>query len=108
MEELELPSKGRMSLHGQVEQPRTKELKLVGELSKDKDGEVLGSFGFKISIILKIFLKTGLMNFFLGITWVEKVPPSFKKVIFFIYTSARKSLNLCGNSKVSFGQLSKS
>lgn len=47
------------------------------------------------------------MNFFLGITWVEKVPPSCKKVNFFIYTSARRSLNLSGNSKVSFGQLSK-
>lgn len=55
VEDLELPSKGRMSLHGQVEQPWTKELKLVGELSKYKDDEMLDSFGFKISIILKFF-----------------------------------------------------
>lgn len=47
------------------------------------------------------------MNFFLGRTWVKKVLPSSKKVNFFIYPSARKSLNLSGNSKVWFGQLSK-
>lgn len=37
------------SLHGQVDQPKTKGLKLMGELSKDKDDEVLETFGSKIS-----------------------------------------------------------
>lgn len=50
VEDLEQPSKGRMSLYGQVDQPKTKGLKLVGELSKDKDDEVLETFGSKISI----------------------------------------------------------
>lgn len=49
VEDLELPRKGRMSLHGQVDQLKTKGLKLMGELSKDKDDEVLETFGSKMS-----------------------------------------------------------
>lgn len=83
MEELELPSKGRMSLHGQVEQPRTKELKLVGELSKDKDDEMLDSFGFKISIILKIFFKNRFNELLFGDHMGGKGPTFLQEGEFF-------------------------
>lgn len=90
VEDLEMPSKGRISLHGQVVQPKTKGLKLVGELSKDKDDEMLDSFGSKITIILKIFFKNRPNDLLLGEDMGGKRPASQKEGEFFYLSKCKE------------------
>lgn len=92
VEDLELPSKRRMSLHGQVEQPKTKEIKVVGELYKDKDDEILDPFDSKISIILKIFLKNRFQEHLFGEDMGGK-GPAFHQGGEFFYLSKCKEVS---------------